>query len=63
MALLESASRVIENKAESKGMCNEAKGILSKAFDMLKNEPEGSPGFKLLQAYKLSSNWVTSIIL
>lgn len=55
LALLESASRISENKAESKGMCDEAKVLLSKALDMLKNEPEGSPGFKLLQAYKSSN--------
>ncbi|XP_060848787.1 SET domain-containing protein SmydA-8-like [Rhopalosiphum padi] len=55
LALLESAARISENKAESKGMCDEAKVLLSKALDILKNEPEGSPGFKLLQAYKSSS--------
>lgn len=52
LALLESASRISKNEAESKGMCDEAKAVLSKALDMLKNEPEGSPGFKLLQTYK-----------
>lgn len=52
LALLESAARISENKAESKGMHDEAKVLLSKALDILKNEPEGSPGFKLLQAYK-----------
>ncbi|XP_001950081.1 SET domain-containing protein SmydA-8 [Acyrthosiphon pisum] len=54
LALLESAARISENKAESKGMRDEAKVLLSKALDILKNEPEGSPGFKLLQAYKPS---------
>lgn len=54
LALLESAARIKENKAESEGMCEEAKVVLSKALDILKNEPEGSPGFKLLQAYKPS---------
>lgn len=56
LALLESAARISENKAESKGMRDEAKVLLFKALDMLKNEPEGSPGFKLLQAYKPSKN-------
>lgn len=60
LALLESASRILENKSESKGMSDEAKVLLSKALDILRNEPEGSPGFKLLQAYKAKSN---SIIL
>jgi len=55
LALLESASRVSENKVESKGMCDEAKTIFTKALDVLKNEPEGSPGYKLLQTYKSSS--------
>lgn len=54
LALLESAARISENKAESKGLHDEAKVLLSKALDILKNEPEGSPGFKLLQAYKPS---------
>jgi len=52
LALLESAARISENKAESKGMHDEAKVLFSKALDILKNEPEGSPGYKLLQAYK-----------
>lgn len=53
LALLELASRMsTECKAESNGMRDEAKVVLSKALDILKNEPEGSPGFKLLQAYK-----------
>jgi len=56
LALLESAARISENKAESKGMRDEASKIFSKALDMLKNEPEGSPGFKLLQAYKANSS-------
>lgn len=56
LVLLESAARISENKAESNGMCVEASGVLSKALDMLKNEPEGSPGFKLLQTYKTKSN-------
>lgn len=55
LALLESAARKPENKAESNGMHCEAKEVLAKALDILKNEPEGSPGFKLLQAYKPSS--------
>jgi len=52
LTLLESAARLAEKTAESKGMCDEAKVLLSKALDMLKNEPEGSPGYKLLQSYK-----------
>lgn len=56
LALLESAARISENKAESKGMCDEAKAVFSKALEVLRNEPEGSSGFKLLQTYKLSSN-------
>lgn len=55
LALLESALRISENKAESKGMRDEAEVLLSKALDILKNEPEGSPGFKLLHTYKSSS--------
>lgn len=54
LALLESATRISENKVESKGMHDEAKALLSKALDILKNEPEGSPGSKLLQTYKPS---------
>lgn len=54
LTLLESATRITEKTAESKEMCDEANVILSKALDMLKNEPEGSPGHKLLQTYKLS---------
>ena len=38
LALLESAARISENKAESKGMHDEAKVLLSKALDILKNE-------------------------
>lgn len=53
LTLLELATRMsTESKAESNGMRDEAKVVLSKALDILKNEPEGSPGFKLLQAYK-----------
>lgn len=55
LALLESAARISENKAESQGMCIEARAVLKKALDMLKNESEGSPGYKLLQAYKPNS--------
>lgn len=56
LALLESATRISENKVESNGMRKEAKVLLSKALDMLKNEPEGTPGYKLLQAYKSSAS-------
>ncbi|VVC31837.1 Zinc finger, MYND-type,SET domain [Cinara cedri] len=56
LALLESAARISKNKAESKGMHDEAKEVLSKALDILKNESEGSSGYKLLQAYKSNNN-------
>lgn len=56
LALLESAIRISEKKIESDGMRKEAKELLTKALDMLKNEPEGSPGFKLLHAYKPSAS-------
>jgi len=59
LVLLESAARISENKAESKGMHYEAKVLLSKALDILKNEPEGSPGFKLLQTYKEKPSIIT----
>lgn len=56
LALLESATRISEKKVESDGMRKEAKELLTKALDMLKNEPEESPGFKLLHAYKSNTN-------
>lgn len=56
LTLLESAARISENKAESRGMHNEAMAVLSKALDILKNESEGSLGYKLLQAYKSNNN-------
>jgi len=55
LTLLESAARITEKTAESKGMRDEAKVLLSKALDILENEPEGSPGYKLLQTYKLNT--------
>lgn len=56
LALLESAIRISEKKIESDGMRKEAKELLTKALDMLKIEPEGSPGFKLLHAYKSNAS-------
>ncbi|XP_050442729.1 SET and MYND domain-containing protein 4-like isoform X2 [Adelges cooleyi] len=52
--LLETANRMSKSQFESKGMIDEAKVLLLKALEMLENEPDGSPGNKLLQAYKSS---------